>query len=95
MGNQRVILAHLAVQENNLLPDPFTFFDGKRKVQTKEDWEARRPRFEAIAPAIVEAVRRAMNVAIPLPSVTVKAADWLTRDEVAALVWASADAAPR
>ena len=31
-----------ALPRINGLPDPFTFFNGKRKVRTKDDWQARR-----------------------------------------------------
>ncbi len=44
------------------------------------DWDAQRPKFETIAAAIVDALKTTQKVTIPLPQVTIKAADWLTAD---------------
>jgi len=41
------------------------------------DWEQQRPTMESIAAALVESVRSATGVAIPLPTVTIKSAEWL------------------
>lgn len=49
------------------------------------DWDAQRPKFEAIAPAIVDAIKSTQKITIPLPQVVMKAADWLTAEDIAAL----------
>lgn len=50
-----------------------------------QDWEASRPRLETIAQAVVEQVQKSTGVTIPLPTVTVKGAEWVTRDETPVL----------
>ncbi len=76
--------AQVAVQTEILKATKVLDPDGKYK-KLPADWEAHRPKFENIAPAVAEAVRRTVGVAIPLPAVTVKAADWLTREDLLAL----------
>jgi hypothetical protein len=76
--------AHVAIQTEILKATKILEPEGKYK-KLPADWEARRPRFENIAAAVVDAVRRATGVTIPLPSVTVKGADWLTRNDLRAL----------
>jgi hypothetical protein len=76
--------AHIAIQTEIQKATRTLEPDGTFK-RVPEDWESRRPRFENIASAVVEAVRRQTGVTIPLPTVAVRAADWLTRDEVRAL----------
>ncbi len=49
------------------------------------DWESIRPRLDAIAQAVVTEVKRTTGVTIPLPTVTVKAADWVIPSEVTSL----------
>ncbi len=49
------------------------------------DWAARRPDLVAIAEAVVQAVKDAEGVTIPLPAVWIKAADWLTAADLMAL----------
>jgi len=49
------------------------------------DWATRRPDLVAIAEAVVQAVKDAEGVTIPLPAVWIKAADWLTAADLLAL----------
>ncbi|MCL4743375.1 MAG: hypothetical protein KJZ54_14360 [Phycisphaerales bacterium] len=49
------------------------------------DWATRRPDLVAIAEAVVQAVKDAEGVTIPLPAVWIKAADWLTAADLMAL----------
>lgn len=46
------------------------------------DWAEQRPRFDQIASAVVDAVKAATGVTIPLPSVSVRDAEWLTFEEL-------------
>jgi len=57
--------------------------DGKYKV-LPEGWEQTRPRFETIAPLVVEQVKRD-GLTIPLPEVVIKGGSWLTEQDLAAL----------
>jgi hypothetical protein len=49
------------------------------------DWENQRPKFEAIAAAIVEAIKSTQKLTIPLPQVVIKGAEWLGADEITRL----------
>lgn len=49
------------------------------------EWATRRPDLVAIAEAVVQAVKDAEGVTIPLPAVWIKAADWLTAADLLAL----------
>lgn len=57
--------------------------EGKYK-KLPADWEQRRPKLDAIAQA-VQAQAKQSGFNIPVPEVTVKAAQWTTLDELAAL----------
>lgn len=46
------------------------------------DWAEHRPMFDQIAPAVVDAVKASMGLTIPLPSVTVRDANWLTLEDL-------------
>lgn len=50
-----------------------------------DDWAEKRPSFEAVAQAAVEQVKQRSGVTIPLPTVTVRAADWLTARDLGQL----------
>ena len=76
--------AQVAIQTEVLKAAKILEPDGRYK-KLPADWDTRRPRFEAVAQAVVEAVRKATSVTIPLPTVTTKAADWQTRDDLRAL----------
>lgn len=76
--------AQVAVQTEILKATKILELDGRYK-KLPEDWESRRPKFEHIAQVVVDAVKRATGAVIPLPAVTIKAADWLTQQEVRAL----------
>ena len=52
---------------------------------TPRDWATRRPDLVAVAEAVVQAVKEAEGVTIPLPAVWIKAADWLTAADLMAL----------
>ncbi len=58
--------------------------DGRFK-RLPADWESQRPKFETIAPVVVEQVKKSTGVTIPLPTVNVRAAEWITRDRIPAL----------
>lgn len=49
------------------------------------DWATTRPKLETIASNVVEGVRAGSGVTIPLPSVTIRDAAWLTAQEVSSL----------
>lgn len=53
--------------------------------QLPDDWSSKRPRLEAIAQTVADAVKASDGFDMPLPPVTVKAANWLTLEDVAAL----------
>ena len=48
------------------------------------DWEQKRPRYEAIAQAVVEEMGKE-GLTIPLPEVTIKGANWLTEQDLSQL----------
>ncbi len=50
-----------------------------------QDWEQTRPRLDEIAQFVVEGVKGAHGVDLPLPTVTTLAADWLTAEDLRAL----------
>ena len=86
--------AHQAVRTIVLATTSRLEDDGDYKV-LPPDWDERRPRLDEVAQAIVEDVRNAttntpirnpdQGITIPLPEVTVREADFLTRGEIAAL----------
>lgn len=76
--------AHRTIQAEVLKVTRRLEADGRFK-KLPEDWPSRRPRFEAIAPLVVEQVNKATGISIPLPAVTVRAADWMTREDLAAV----------
>ncbi len=49
------------------------------------DWDRVRPKLEDVAALLVESVKGATGVTIPTPTVEVRAASWLTREDLAAL----------
>lgn len=49
------------------------------------DWASQKPRFEAVAASVVEGLKGRINVTIPVPAVTVKAAEFQTFAQVAGL----------
>ncbi|MFN0132911.1 MAG: hypothetical protein ACKVW3_10365 [Phycisphaerales bacterium] len=49
------------------------------------DWRETRPKFEAIAQAVVDQVKRTQGVSIDRPEVVIRAGEWLTQSELAAL----------
>ncbi len=49
------------------------------------DWDAKRPRLEAMAQAVVDMVKERTGTEIPLPTVVVRAADWLTAEDIRSL----------
>lgn len=76
--------AHRAIQAEVLKVTRRLEPDGRFKV-LPPDWGAQRPKFEAIAAAVVEQVKKSLDLTIPLPTVTIRAADWVTRNEVSSL----------
>lgn len=73
--------AQLAIQAEVLKVTRRLDADGRFK-RLPADWEAQRPRWEAIAPVVVQAVRRSLGSDIPLPTVTVVADRWVTQAEL-------------
>ena len=76
--------AQIAIQTEVLKATNRLEADGKYK-KLPADWDKTRPRFEQIAQAVVDAVKRQTGVTIPLPAVTIKAKDWMTKDEIRTL----------
>lgn len=76
--------AQIAIQTEVIKATRSLEADGKFK-KLPAGWEQSRPKFETMAQAVVEAVKKQMGLTIPLPAVTVKAADWLTRADLQAL----------
>jgi hypothetical protein len=76
--------AQIAIQTEVLKATNKLEPEGKYK-KLPADWDKSRPHFEQIAQAVVDAVKKQTGLAIPLPAVTIKAKDWLTRDELRAL----------
>ncbi|MFM9994543.1 MAG: hypothetical protein ACKVU4_01945 [Phycisphaerales bacterium] len=76
--------AHRAIQAEVLKVTRRLEPDGRFK-KLPADWAAQRPRFEPVAAVVVEQVKKALGVTIPLPTVTVRAADWVTRTDAASL----------
>lgn len=76
--------AHRTIQAEVLRVTRRLESDGRYKA-LPPDWAENRPKLEAVAAAVVEQVRQATGVTIPLPSVTIRSGEWLTRDELAAL----------
>lgn len=58
--------------------------EGKYK-KLSPDWATVRPRWETIAPVVVEGLKTRQNVTIPLPSVTVMADKFLTAEDLSAI----------
>ncbi len=76
--------AHRTIQAEVLRVTRRLGSDGRFK-RVPADWESQRPKFEAIAPVVVEQVTKSTGVTIPLPTVNVRAAEWITRDKIPAL----------
>ncbi len=76
--------AQIAIQTEIIKATRGLEADGKYK-KLPAGWEQSRPKFETIAQAVVDAVKKQTGTTIPLPAVTVKAADWLTRSDLQAL----------
>lgn len=76
--------AHRKIQSEVLRVTARLESDGRYK-KLPPDWEASRPKFEAIAQSVVEQVKASSGVTIPLPTVTIRASEWITPDQVGTL----------
>ncbi len=76
--------AHRTIQAEVLKVTRRLESDGRFK-RLPPDWERARPKFEAIAPVVVEQVRKSTGVTIPLPTVTIRASEWITPDRIGRL----------
>lgn len=77
--------AHLVVQAEVLKATRKLNNDGATKYKVlPPEWEQQRPRFEAIAQAVADAMKKA-GITIPLPEVTVNANEWVTERKIQSL----------
>ncbi len=75
--------AHRTIQAEVLKVTRRLETDGRYK-KLPADWSQTRPKFEDVAQAVVDQVRKSTGITIPLPVVTIKAADWMTAADLAA-----------
>jgi hypothetical protein len=75
--------AQLAIHAEILRATKGLDTQGKYK-KLPPDWEERSPKLEKIAQAVVDQVKQS-GMTLPLPTGTVKAAQWLTEEDLAAL----------
>ncbi len=74
--------AQLVVQAEVLKATRLLENDGATKYKKlPPDWDQRKPKFEAIAQAVVDELKK-NGLNIPLPEVTVKGAKWLTESDL-------------
>ncbi len=80
MGDAQLIVQSEVAKATRLLEN-----DGTTKYKKlPADWEQKRPRFEAIAQAVADEAKKS-GLNIPLPEVTVRAANWLTEQDMTGL----------
>lgn len=81
--NRAMQSAQLVVQSEVLKATRRLEPDGRYKV-LPQDWEQTRPRYESIAQAVVDELRKT-GLNIPLPEVVIRTGAWLTREDLSLL----------